>query len=61
MNLHLDAVEHRGFGTELITRRAPYELQGHGLIELRTEGVHCAVELPLLLPGESILDTSSQV
>ena len=47
-----------GFGTELITRRVPYELQGHGRIEMRPGGVHCTVDLPLI-PGESILATGA--
>ena len=47
-----------GFGTELITRRVPYELQGHGRIEMRPGGVHCTVDFPLI-PGESILATGA--
>ncbi len=47
-----------GFGTELITRRVPYELSGRGGIDLRPQGIECIIELPLV-PGESILDTSS--
>ena len=54
------AAPRRGFGTELITRRVPYELHGSGRIELRAEGVLCTIEFPLL-EGESILDTGSPV
>lgn len=46
----------RGFGTELITRRVPYELSGAGRIEIGADEVQCTIELPLV-PGESILDT----
>ena len=48
----------QGFGTELITRRVPYELEGRGRIEMKPNGVHCTIEIPLV-PGESILDTGS--
>jgi PAS domain S-box-containing protein len=36
-----------GFGTELITRRIPYELQGHGEVKLAAGGVRCMIEFPL--------------
>lgn len=50
------APRRQGFGTELITRRVPYELDGVGRIELNPGGVECTIELPLIR-GESILDT----
>jgi PAS domain S-box-containing protein len=46
-----------GFGTQLITRRVPYELQGFGRIDWGRDGVKCAIEFPLK-NGESILDTA---
>lgn len=54
------AARRHGFGTELITKRVPYELEGRGRIEMDPGGVHCTIELPLV-PGESILDTGSPV
>ena len=36
-----------GFGTELLTRRIPYELRGRGAMELRAHGLHATVEFPL--------------
>ncbi|HEY8615811.1 sensor histidine kinase [Phenylobacterium sp.] len=58
--LHLPPTEdrRRGFGTELITRRVPYELRGHGHMDMRPEGVRCTMEIPLVA-GESILETGS--
>ncbi len=47
-----------GFGTELITRRAPYELQGHGTIAVRPTGAVINIEFPIV-PGESILQTGA--
>lgn len=37
----------RGFGTELITQRVPYELQGSGTMEFRPTGLVVTVEFPL--------------
>jgi two-component sensor histidine kinase len=45
-----------GFGTELITRRVPYELEGRAEADLRPEGMHCVLEFPLI-SGQSILET----
>ncbi len=50
------APRRQGFGTELIARRIPYELKGHGSFELKPGGVVCRIEFPLI-PGESILQT----
>lgn len=45
-----------GFGTELITQRVPYELQGTGTMEFRPTGLVATLEFPLAdLP--SILQT----
>jgi PAS domain S-box-containing protein len=45
-----------GFGTELITRRVPYELDGQGEVDLRDDGLRCRITFPLT-PGSSILQT----
>ncbi|MFD1950826.1 PAS domain S-box protein [Sphingomonas arantia] len=45
-----------GFGTELITERVPYELQGIGALEFRTNGIVATIEFPLL-GTPSILQT----
>src|SRR3546814_17569256 len=44
----------KGFGTELITRRVPYELKGRGELKLNESGVLCVIAFPLKL-GESVL------
>jgi PAS domain S-box-containing protein len=46
----------RGFGVELVEQRVPYELNGHGKLELPPGGVACEISFPLI-PGESILAT----
>lgn len=46
----------KGFGTELITRRVPYELRGEGMLELAADGVRCRIAFPLI-EGESVLQT----
>ena len=47
-----------GFGTQLIKRRVPYELQGRGSLEFDLAGVHCRLEFPLVR-GDSILQTDA--
>lgn len=47
-----------GFGTELITRRVPYELRGSGSIERRADGIEARIEFPLA-EGGSILETGA--
>jgi PAS domain S-box-containing protein len=37
----------RGFGTELITERVPYELHGSGMMEFRPTGLVATIEFPL--------------
>jgi two-component sensor histidine kinase len=44
----------KGFGTELVTRRVPYELRGKGEMKLEPGGLQCRIAFPLT-PGESIL------
>jgi two-component sensor histidine kinase len=43
----------KGFGTELIERRVPYELHGHSHIDLGPTGLHARIAFPLV-PGESV-------
>lgn len=50
----------RGFGTELITGRVPYELRGRGEVDLSHDGLVCRIAFPLT-PGESILQTDLPV
>jgi two-component sensor histidine kinase len=50
------APRRRGFGSELVSRRIPYELKGQGGFELRPGGLHSHIEFPLI-EGESILQT----
>ena len=51
-----DPPTHRGFGTELITERVPYELQGIGNMEFRNSGLVATIEFPLI-DAASILQT----
>ena len=46
----------QGFGTELITERVPYELQGIGSLNVRPDGIVATIEFPLL-DSASILQT----
>ena len=50
------APRREGFGSELIQRRVPYELEGHGLIEFLPGGVRATVSFPLR-GGDSVLRT----
>jgi two-component sensor histidine kinase len=47
-----------GFGTELITKRVPYELEGTGMIEIESRGMRATIAFPLRDIG-SILETGS--
>ncbi|KAB0682056.1 sensor histidine kinase [Aureimonas leprariae] len=49
-----------GFGTELITRRVPYELKGRGEVDLRPDGLVCRISFPLV-HAESVLQTDLPV
>lgn len=53
------APRRHGFGTELITRRVPYELKGKGSLEMRPGGIECELEFPLL-DRASILQTDAR-
>ncbi|MBE1529452.1 PAS domain S-box-containing protein [Sphingopyxis sp. OAS728] len=46
----------KGFGTELVTRRVPYELRGEGELTHDPDGVRCRIAFPLN-EGESVLQT----
>jgi hypothetical protein len=46
-----------GFGTELITRRVPYELKGRGEMVFADGSLTATIEFPLR-DGSSILETS---
>lgn len=48
----------QGFGTELISRRVPYELRGEGEVMVEADGVRCRIAFPLA-PGDSVLQTNS--
>jgi PAS domain S-box-containing protein len=48
--------QRRGFGTELITRRVPYELKGKGTLDLEPDGLRCHIAFPVR-GGESVLQT----
>jgi two-component sensor histidine kinase len=54
------APSRRGFGTELIERRIPYELGGVGHLTIDGSGAHCHIEFPLR-SGASILETDAPV
>ncbi len=54
------APRHSGFGTELITRRVPYELKGEGTITMRPGGIECVLEFPLR-EQPSILQTDARI
>lgn len=53
-----DAARRTGFGTELVTRRVPYELNGEGRIDLERDGLRCEIAFALI-PGESTLQTNA--
>jgi PAS domain S-box-containing protein len=48
----------KGFGSELIERRVPYELKGEGRLVISASGAECTLVFPLN-PGSSILETDS--
>jgi CheY-like chemotaxis protein len=48
----------RGFGSELIEGRIPYELHGHARIDIDPGGARCHIEFPLK-HGASILETGA--
>lgn len=47
-----------GFGTELVTRRVPYELRGDGAIEFCKDGLVARIDFPLV-EGDSVLQTTA--
>ncbi|MBX5239606.1 PAS domain S-box protein [Rhizobium sp. NLR22b] len=48
----------RGFGSELIEAKIPYELRGTGKMSIEPSGAHCHIEFPLR-EAESILETDA--
>ena len=46
----------KGFGTELVERRVPYELSGSGQLDVLPDGVQAVISFPLRR-GDSILQT----
>jgi two-component sensor histidine kinase len=52
--------DREGFGTELITRRVPYELGGKGSLTPFADGVLATIEFPLQ-PRNSVLETGLPV
>jgi len=48
----------RGFGSELVEERLPYELDGRGKLTFEPQGVRCQIEFPLK-EGASILGTNA--
>ena len=49
----------KGFGTELIEQRVPYELNGTGRLAVSPDGVQAVIAFPLRR-GDSILQTDAQ-
>jgi PAS domain S-box-containing protein len=47
-----------GFGTELVTRRVPYELGGRGSLSVNEDSLQATIQFPLV-PGGSILQTDA--
>ncbi|MCP3395514.1 PAS domain S-box protein [Bradyrhizobium sp. CCGB12] len=45
-----------GFGTELITKRVPYELRGRGSVDFQAGGIRCTIAFPLSA-GDSIFQS----
>lgn len=50
----------RGFGTELIEQRVPYELRGRGRLVIAPDGAQCELDFPLA-SGASVLETGAPV
>jgi two-component sensor histidine kinase len=55
IKLDAAASQRKGFGTELVTRRVPYELRGTGGMKFEADGLRCQLAFPLI-PGESIFE-----
>ena len=55
----LSAPRRKGFGTQLIEGRVPYELGGTGRLDLRPDGMEANISFPLR-PGDSILQTDAR-
>jgi PAS domain S-box-containing protein len=55
-----EAATRRGFGSDLIEGKIPYELGGTGKISIDPGGAHCRLEF-LVRDGESILETDAPI
>lgn len=53
------AHKRRGFGTELITERVPYELQGEGSLDINEREVVARISFPLNVGPSSLLETGA--
>lgn len=53
-----DEPRRRGFGSELVEGRIPYELKGTGKVSIGLDGARCHLEFPLRA-GASILETGA--
>jgi PAS domain S-box-containing protein len=51
------STDHRGFGTELITQRVPYELGGKADLKIGDDGVFANIAFPLANGPASLLET----
>ena len=56
LDLGSQAPRRRGFGTELVEQRVPYELSGFGRLDILPDGVEAVIAFPLRR-GDSILQT----
>ena len=59
LQIRSDLPRRKGFGTELVERRVPYELNGIGRLEILPEGVQATISFPLR-GGDSILQTDAE-
>jgi len=59
MNMDISESGRRGFGTELIEGRVPYELNGTGRLQILPDGAQAVISFPLR-PGDSILQTDAK-
>ena len=48
----MKAPEHRGFGTDLVEKIVAHELKQPVQLDFETDGVHCALRIPVRRRGE---------
>ncbi|MGX1167024.1 two-component sensor histidine kinase [Bradyrhizobium sp. USDA 372] len=46
-DVQVSGSDHRGFGTEVLTKMLPYELSAKARIDFEPEGLRCSISLPL--------------